>query len=216
MKIKNKKLKIKVILLCILGLALLPSPGVAHKVNIFAYAEGHTVYTESYFPDGRKVEGGKVVVYDSLENKLLEGVTNKEGQFNFKIPKMDDLNITLLASMGHKNTYVLEKEELAEGREQKSEDKKNIEDRDKKIDRKKEDRGQKIEKIDMEQLKRIINASLDERLKPIMQKLKKQKEVSFREIIGGIGYIFGIFGLILFFISRKNLPPRHQDTKKGK
>ncbi|MFQ5722354.1 MAG: hypothetical protein ACE5GI_07660, partial [Candidatus Aminicenantales bacterium] len=84
----------------------------AHKVNIFAYVEGDTVYTESYFPDGKKVEGGVVQVYDSQGNKLLEGKTNKDGQFNFKPPKKDDLKIVLLASMGHKNSYILSQDEL--------------------------------------------------------------------------------------------------------
>lgn len=44
---------------------LFTSTAFAHKVNIFAYVEGDTVYTESYFPDGKKVESGLVEVYDS-------------------------------------------------------------------------------------------------------------------------------------------------------
>jgi len=86
----------------------------AHKVNIFAYVEGDTVYTESYFPDGQKVEGGKIEVYDSQGNKLLEGKTDSEGQFSFKVPKRDDLKIVLIATMGHKNSFLLKKEELEE------------------------------------------------------------------------------------------------------
>ena len=88
------------------------SPVLAHKVNIFAYVEGNMVYTESYFSDGTKVEGGVVEVYDSLGNKLLEGKTNKDGQFNFKPPKKDDLKIVLLASLGHRNFYTLPADEL--------------------------------------------------------------------------------------------------------
>ena len=87
----------------------------AHKVNLFAYAEGGKVYTESYFPDGRAVEGGKVMVYDSQGNLLLEGVTDKEGLFSFAIPKVDDLTIVLDATMGHKNKYILKKAEVEAG-----------------------------------------------------------------------------------------------------
>lgn len=102
----------KIILLSTLYLLLSAPACFAHKVNIFAYVEGDTVYTESYFPDGKKVEGGKIEVYDSQENKLLEGVTDRKGQFNFKSPKKDNLKIVLIASMGHKNSYTLSKNEL--------------------------------------------------------------------------------------------------------
>ena len=88
----------------------------AHKVNLFAYAEGGKIYTESYFPDGKPVEGGKVLVYDSKDNLLLEGVTDKEGLFNFDIPKVDDLTIVIDATMGHKNSFKLKKSEVEGGK----------------------------------------------------------------------------------------------------
>lgn len=84
----------------------------AHKVNLFAYVEGGTVYTESYFPDGRKVEGGTVEVLDASGKKILEGKTDAQGQFNFPLPKKEDLTILLDASMGHKNSFVLKKSEM--------------------------------------------------------------------------------------------------------
>ncbi len=89
---------------------------VAHKVNLFAYAEGGTIFTESYFPDGRAVEGGKVLVYDSKDTLLLEGVTDTEGLFNFDIPKGDDLKIVIDAGMGHKNSFTLKKAEVEAGK----------------------------------------------------------------------------------------------------
>jgi nickel transport protein len=91
-------------------------PALAHKVNLFAYAEGGTIFTESYFPDGRAVEGGKVLVYDSKDKLLLEGVTDTEGFFNFEIPKADDLNIVIEATMGHKNCFRLKKAEVEAGK----------------------------------------------------------------------------------------------------
>lgn len=84
----------------------------AHKVNIFAYSEGDQVHTESYFPDGKPVENGTVEVYDSQNHKLLQGKTDREGKFSFPIPKKDDLRIVIVASMGHKNDYILKKDEL--------------------------------------------------------------------------------------------------------
>ena len=110
MKIMNYLLVSAFVLLLFNGTAL------AHKVNLFAYAEAGKVYTESYFSDGRSVEGGKVLVYDSQDDLLLEGVTNKEGLFSFDIPKVDDLNIVIEATMGHKESFKLKKSEVEAGK----------------------------------------------------------------------------------------------------
>ncbi|MBL7130998.1 MAG: hypothetical protein ISS45_06330 [Candidatus Omnitrophica bacterium] len=172
-----------------------PSSAFAHKVNIFAYAEGDTVYTESYFPDGRKVEDGLIEVYDSQGNKLLEGKTNKDGQFNFVLPKRDDLKIVLIASMGHKNSYTLSAGELPDIA---------ITQKSKEVESKKSELKETAQ-VDLEQIRKIIDDSLDKKLKPITKLLIKsrQKEVSFTEVIGGIGYIFGIMGVIFYFLSKR-------------
>jgi len=89
-------------------------PAQAHKVNIFAYVEDGKIYTESYFPDGRPVEGGGIEVLDSQNQKVAEGVTDKDGKCVIPVPKKDDLTIVINASMGHKNSYLLKKSELGE------------------------------------------------------------------------------------------------------
>ncbi|MEN6437355.1 MAG: carboxypeptidase regulatory-like domain-containing protein [Syntrophobacter sp.] len=97
-----------------IGCVFLVAPAHAHKVNIFAYVENGKIITESYFPDGRKVEGGVVEVYDSQKQKVAEGKTDKQGKCVLPIPKKDDLTIVIDASMGHKNTFLLKKSELGE------------------------------------------------------------------------------------------------------
>ena len=84
----------------------------AHKVNLFAYVEGNTVYTESYFPDGKKVEGGTVEVLDAKGRKILEGKTDAQGMFHFPLPRKEDLTITIDATMGHKNSFLLKQAEM--------------------------------------------------------------------------------------------------------
>ena len=89
------------------------APGAwAHKVNLFAYVEGETVYTESYFPDGKKVSGGTIEVLDANGTKILEGKTDAQGTFNFSLPKKEDLTIRLDATMCHKNSFILKKSEM--------------------------------------------------------------------------------------------------------
>jgi nickel transport protein len=106
----------RTVLATILLTLVLSGSAQAHKVTLFAYAEGGTIYTESFFPDGKSVEGGKVLVYDSQEKLLLEGVTDTRGLFSFPIPGVDDLTIVIDAAMGHKNSFKLKKAEVEAGK----------------------------------------------------------------------------------------------------
>ena len=103
-----------ILFLC-LGLGLFATPALAHKVNIFAYAEGGRIYTESYFPDGRPVEGGRVLVLDPAQKQLAEAKTDNEGRCDFAIPAVTDLTIIIEASMGHRNSYLLKRAEVEAG-----------------------------------------------------------------------------------------------------
>lgn len=109
-----KHLKRSLLIIALLFLAG-TLPALAHTVNLFAYVEGGTVYTESYFPDGRPVEGGRVVVFDSSGTELLTGTTDTLGLFRFAIPKVDDLRIVIDAGMGHRNDFTILRSELEAG-----------------------------------------------------------------------------------------------------
>jgi nickel transport protein len=63
----------------------------AHRVVLFAYVEGDTVFTESYFSDGKRCQDSRIEVFDSFGNKLLEGTTDKNGEYSFIPPKKTDL-----------------------------------------------------------------------------------------------------------------------------
>ncbi|MEN8245517.1 MAG: carboxypeptidase regulatory-like domain-containing protein [Thermodesulfobacteriota bacterium] len=108
--------KINYLLATIFILLILNGTALAHRVNLFAYVDGGKIYTESYFPDGKPVKGGNVLVYDSREKLLVQGITDKEGLFNFPVPAVDDLKIVIDATMGHRNSFELKKSEVEEGK----------------------------------------------------------------------------------------------------
>jgi len=171
----------------------------AHKVNIFAYVEREKIYTESYFNDGKKCVDSKIEVFDNQENKLLEGLTNEEGEFSFEIPPGDgDLKLVLTASMGHRAEYIIRADELGDIKGLIEE---NIEEPVSAV-------SPESSSVDLKEIQSIIEETLDEKLKPIMsevREIKKSQEdrISPTEIIGGIGYIIGIFGIVAYFLSRK-------------
>src|SRR4030067_2367853 len=84
----------------------------AHKVQMFAYTEGDTVFVEGYFADGKKAMKSEVVVYNPSGTELLRGRTDDSGQFKFKAPEKTDLRIVVDAGLGHKAEYTLPAGEL--------------------------------------------------------------------------------------------------------
>ena len=86
---------------------ILPAPGTAHRVNLFAWIEGDTIYVESKFSGGRHVNAGKITIMDSEGSELLSGMTNETGEFSFKIPKKTDLKIILDAGEGHRAEWTI-------------------------------------------------------------------------------------------------------------
>jgi len=169
----------------------------AHKVYIHAWFEGDTVYVESYFGSKKKVQGALIQVFVFSGEKLLEGRTNERGEFSFKSPQNTDLSIVVDAGMGHKNEYILKAEEFTDASDVKTE-------------MGKTDEAEVVSLspnlADAEQIRAIVEQALDSRLKPVMRELarsRKEKSPGFTEVVGGIGYIFGIMGLVMYIRSRK-------------
>ena len=194
------KKKLYLILILIFLIIIIMDVSVfAHKVNIFAYVEGDKVYTESYFSDGKKCVESKIEVFDNQGDKVLEGLTDEEGAFSFEIPSGDgDLKIVLTASMGHRAEYIIRADELGDVAGLIEE----------KIEEPVSAVSPEVSSVDLKEMQSLIENTLDEKLKPIireMREIRKSQEdrISPTEIIGGIGYIVGIFGIIAYFLSRK-------------
>lgn len=100
--------KISYIIVLLLLCCLVPTVSFAHRVSIFAYIDGGTLYTESYFADGRPVVNGKVLVYDQRDSLLLQGRSDKQGLCQFTKPKARDLMVVIEAGLGHRGRYLLQ------------------------------------------------------------------------------------------------------------
>ena len=169
----------------------------AHKVNVFAWVEGDTVFVEGYFPGGKKSQDSLVEVFNPAGSKLLEGRTNEKGEFSFKIPERTDLKIVLTSSMGHKNDFTLSASDLEGPGSLPSS-----------VPANKHDHrvGKSVPvSNDMHQLETIIDEALDRKLAPVIKHIRdtRKEGPSITEIVGGIGYIVGLFGLVMYFKSRK-------------
>ena len=60
-------------------------------------------------------------------------------------------------------------------------------------------------KFSTEQLQRIVRSAVAKQIKPLQKELRAYKEkVMFRDITGGLGFIFGLFGVAAWMASKRN------------
>ncbi|MBC8198748.1 MAG: hypothetical protein ISS67_05050 [Desulfobacterales bacterium] len=213
---KNRDLCKRITFLYLFPLILLitfsAAPAFAHKVTIFAWVEGDTIYTQSKFSKGRKAKGALVTVFDMEGNRLLEGTTNEKGEYSFKIPKKTGLRVVLKASMGHMAEWKIPVEEIAAAHasQNKTPETKVIGDTGSPSNRagSKADTEQPTSgstSLQREEIRRLIDESLDQKLSPIISMLadSQDQDPGISEIMGGIGYIFGLVGVALYFANRR-------------
>jgi nickel transport protein len=204
-----------VYLLCVvLWLCASAGSAFAHKAIIFAWVEGDTVFTQSKFSGGRKALNSIVVVYDTDGNQLLDGKTDKNGEFSFKIPKRSALKIVLKASMGHLAEWTIPAEEIVADvgdvghshmENEANEDSKETSEDSATVKAKKANSIPTHVYLEHQALQQMIDKSLDKKLTPITNMLAKSmdREPGITEILGGIGYILGLVGIALYVASRR-------------
>ena len=180
----------------------------AHKVQMFAHVEGSKVFVEGYFADGKKAKNSEVTVFDNKSGeRLLGGKTDDMGKFSFNIPKKTDLRISLNASLGHKTEQVLPGSELPDAGGSKSKGNAEVVStvKDKEDNINKKEKVASFSQIEQVELQVMIEKGIEKGISPLLRGFSECKErVYYSEIIGGIGYIFGIMGIALYFKARKN------------
>jgi nickel transport protein len=189
----------------------------AHKVNIFAYAENGSIYAEGYFVDGSKCKNSLVEVVDNKTGeKLLEGKTDKNGQFLFDIPHATSIKLILHAGTGHQNEYTLTEEEVREAMlpAEKREGTLSVQKKQTVPEQKplKTEQQASIKQeensthVTSQDIDAAVEKAIDKKLQPVMRILLNLQENSEKpgltEILGGIGYIIGILGIIAYFKGR--------------
>lgn len=195
-------------------LFVFPIELLAHKVNIYAYADGEMVYAEGYFADGSRCKNCAIEVYDKNTGKILiEGKADENGKLSFKSPKADSLKLVLKAGTGHQSSYYLSLKETigtdlnkktqngAVSQHKKPQDKTSKEAQD-------TSHLEKQKCLSSVEVESIVSQAVDKRMLPLMNQITMIHEntgkAGITEIFGGIGYIIGIMGIIMYFKSRKN------------
>ncbi len=200
----NKISKLILLVLFLSGVVLTEAE--AHRVTVFAWIEGDMVYTQSKFGGGHKAQMAPIQVYDQHDNLLLEGTTDDQGEFQFKAPGRMDMKIVLAAGEGHRAEWILRAAEPGKSEEESPAS----------IMPTATSAGHTAEAasgsassstvtgISVAELQQVVEAAVDKKLQPVVSMLVAEHTAgpTFRDIIGGIGYIFGLVGIATYFRCR--------------
>jgi nickel transport protein len=190
----------------------LSGTAIAHRVNVFAWAEGDTVYVESKFSGGKKIMGGKIIVTDSSGVEVLTGQTNDKGEFSFKRPQQTELKIILEAGMGHRAQWTLPADDgqadhpADQSRSEKTSAQNKLKNPDDPIDHQNSETQTAVYGgPSRAEIEAIVEKALDKKMKPVLEMLaeSRAKGPGISDILGGIGYIIGLVGVAAYFHKRK-------------
>lgn len=168
----------------------------AHKVNNYAYREGDKIFGECYFVDGSPCKNSRIEVYNLRGQKILETATDDKGKYSFVFSGRETLRIIAYAGEGHRAEYRLEEVKTQpEGRQN------NV--------RNKAQTFTSFKNFsNEEQIKQVIDNSVNPKLQELQNEIREMRKqidrVNIRDIIGGIGYILGIWGIIMLLRNKKN------------
>jgi nickel transport protein len=164
-------------------------PVLAHKLNVFAYVEGSTIYVEAYFSDGVLPADSEVTVTNAAGNVVDSGRTNQDGEYSFTVKQVEDLNIKVNAGMGHVAEYTLGSDDVDsdaiasdEGMHASA--------------------GASTSAAQIELIKKAV-AQSNKSLAREISELKNRTRLS--DIVGGIGIIIGLLGFYAYMKARKEL-----------
>lgn len=190
-------------------LSFLCSEAFAHKVSIFAWSEEGFVVGKTGFSVGPPPKLAEIIVEDKETGAiLLTTRTDKEGKFSFKPPANAlenrlTLRLIVKAGPGHQGEWLLPPEDYIS------------------MDSKpvypveitspsvvtSQEQGDYSSHIDVAVVQKIVEDALDEKLAPVKRMLveAQDKGPQLSEVVAGVGYIFGLFGLLAYWKSRKKV-----------
>lgn len=188
----------------------------AHKVNIFAYVDGDSIVTDSGYSRAKRVSKGEVAVHDAASGDLLlSGNTDEDGKFSFVVPERAraekmDLRLVLKAGEGHQAEWIVKFDEFGAGAG--SEPSQTVapgSDAGKSgaVDAAPSSAPAAViapaaNVVDIAAVESVVRRELA----PVKQMLAEMHDSGpgVTEILGGIGYIFGLFGVAAYMKSRKS------------
>ncbi|WP_296700475.1 hypothetical protein [Thiocapsa sp. UBA6158] len=190
-------------------LLTLGDPALAHKLQVFAFAEGARISGSAYFAGGGAALVARIEVRDGEGGVLAELAPDGEGRFVYTAAAPVDHLILAITSDGHQAEWRVPAAELATGFGYGGA-----------IAQEAERPHRRDEPVIVETdasstsatsvaildpaLESAIERAVARQIRPLREQLVAAEDrIRFQDILGGIGYIMGLTGLALWWTSRR-------------
>jgi len=176
---------------------LLPTVASAHKVKLFATVEGNVINGYVYFPGGGRAQGVTVKIATTDDTQLGETRTDANGQFSYSITQRVDHILSVDTGDGHYAKYTVSASDLSDTLPVPAPTSANSP-------------STVVSALPTSTettiaLTGLIENSVSKQIRPLREQLETYEEkVRFHDILGGIGYIFGLAGLWILIKRKKN------------
>ena len=198
----------------LLPLLLVTTPALAHKLKVFATAEGKDIRGSVYFAGGGPAVGCHVEVRDFQGRVLATLSPDREGRFTYQAQAPMDHMLVAVSDDGHQARWTLAATDLTgsfPGTELPAISAGQVSPADAKpigaATQPPTAPGQEPVQLDPATLA-AIETLLARQIRPLREELDAaQDQARLHDILGGVGTIFGIVGLALWWGARRRPKP---------
>lgn len=175
------------------------TPAFAHKLKVFATAIGASVEGRAYFVGGGAAIGAPVTLTDSAGGIAATATTQPpDGSFAFALPYRDDFIVGIDAQDGHVADFALQADRLAETLPAAPH-------------ATPASAAELISEPPSASVTAVpsvggeaIEAAVARQVAPLTDQIDEmQSSIGLRDVLGGVGYVLGIFGLWALLARRK-------------
>ncbi|MBN2581896.1 MAG: carboxypeptidase regulatory-like domain-containing protein [Planctomycetes bacterium] len=197
--------------------AVLAGPALAHRVNVWAYVEsGSTIKGTVGFPGGGKAKNVKVTAHADDGSPLGETQTDDQGEFTFQARFRCNHTFVVDTGDGHRSEYKLEAAELPDSLPAFSSDAATAADAPSPSPSPAPSPPQQQAPALVPvaaNFEAAVEKAVSRQVMPLRREIEAYRQTVFvHDILGGIGYIVGVFGLVFYLkaraIGKRASPPR--------
>lgn len=178
-------------LLSLVILAAMAAPASAHRLKVFASAIGDSIEGEAYFVGSGPAAGVAVTLRDDAGKVLTSGTTGADGRFALPASGTGDIVVTVDAQDGHIARFTIAGSgpAAASSKPQPSA------------------AGAPSAALSPAATVPLadIELAVARKIAPLAEQVDAlQSSLRLQDIVGGVGYIVGLFGLLAFLKSRRS------------
>jgi nickel transport protein len=171
------------------ALALTATPALAHKLKVFAAAEGEAIVGTVYFAGGGVAIDSPGVATTADGTEIARFRTDAEGNFRVPVPSRQDIRVSIDSGDGHVAETVVAAAELPEALPAAT------------------DRAPRPRTAPTG-VSAEVEAAVARQILPLRRQIDAMEErARFSDIMGGIGTIFGVFGIAAWLAAKKRRQP---------